>query len=372
MANRVLPFDEFEADLHGRIQPGMNSYEWVGRTNSLFANRLRQYICDWALNIPEYTYNEWIRSFRSRQHHDSFFELILHEYLLKIGLAPEMTPPGEERTPWPDFVCSNHGIKLAVEATCFGKDAAAAFTPETDSVIHELTSINCSPLVLGMNVISEPTKQPSSAKIAQQFRDQLKDLEQIGDPVGASFSINANDGHYKFEVIGKRPNNKNGPVLGAFMPESAHFQSSVPFRNAVKRKARKYPTLDCGLIVAVNNRDYMHDVEASIEVLFGSSAYHVNSGETLWRWDGLFGTPEIPEHQNVVGVLVTQRVRATNFFSIKPKFFQNPWTQYSDEILWPGLETWQLVDDSFGRVQEGKSFADLLDTQDLETLFLQS
>lgn len=219
------------------------------------------------------------------------FELLLHEYLLRLGmrLTPHpVLPNGSAKRP--DFLveCPD-GKMLYLEAVCAsddtGRDSAAeARKAVTLQVLDGEYNPN---FMVSIDSYGDPTTQPSGRGLAIDVTNWLNSLDPDALLVTAEEEYEAlPEFHWQHEewCIRVRPipvsvsaRGKQRRLIGARGYGATWIDGWSPIRDAVLRKSRRYGNLDLPLVVAVNIDTFNLDPIDEAQALFGQEQFIFSS-----------------------------------------------------------------------------------------------
>jgi hypothetical protein len=232
--------------------------------------------------------NNFLTSFKSssnKTHLGAFFELLLHELLLRLGcsiLAVEPDIAGA--TTHPDFkVASSEGEEFYIEATI-----ATGMSPEDESaqdrentvydIINQMDSPN---FFLSAQVKGHPNTSPPAAKIRGFLKEELSKLDpdEVTDVMNSGGGANLptwlfeHDGwSIEFSPMPKSPDARGKDQIRTIGIRFHTFKSQpeVAIRDAVIRKAKHYGKLDLPFVIAVYCTVEGQSIGDVYEALMGS------------------------------------------------------------------------------------------------------
>ena len=117
-------FEEFERTHDGPADPGESFYAYINRSRRPRAEQARDlcnlWAADYANDGPEDERSRFLGDFRSkgyRQHYAAWFELLMHQILVRLGFSLTIHPNLPGRDKHPDFAASSNDSRILVEAT---------------------------------------------------------------------------------------------------------------------------------------------------------------------------------------------------------------------------------------------------------------
>ncbi|MGV3571421.1 MAG: hypothetical protein ACO1PB_12545 [Ramlibacter sp.] len=255
----------------------------IERVRLLINQMLERYPRDHVQDLLTRVQSGDARHFRS-----SFFELLLHEFLVRLGFTmtphPEL-PNGSRRRP--DFLveCPD-GSALYLEAASAsednGRDAGAEARKAT--ALDILDAATHPAFVVAIESEGDPTSQPSGNRLT---RDVLGWLESLNvDAVIAEWNRLGNDAlpemrwrHEDWDVrvqaIPIRPERREAQrrLIGMRGYGAGVVDTWSPLRDSVVAKSRHYGDLTLPLVIAVNADSFaLHPID-EVQALFGQEQY---------------------------------------------------------------------------------------------------
>jgi hypothetical protein len=318
--------------------------------------RIRQTVDDWFSRYPEAHRAEFRARFREADdyhHRSAFFELFLHELLLRLRCEVEIHPPIEGIPRRPDFRFTS------AEGTCCYLEAVLA-TDETreetaararkNQVYDTLNRLESPDYYVGMDLRGAPDTPPSGRNI-RNFLEQQIALLQF-DEISESFRVRGIPGlpHWRYEHDGWRidffPIPKSDQARGmrgarpiGLQLEGGRFlETRASIRDAVLDKAGRYGELDEPYIVAVNvYSDHMDRIDA-MDALFGFEQFRfrIDAGPPQEPQfgrarNGAWVGPAGIQNTRVSGVLIFNRLTPSGLCWAEPCLYLNPWGAKSYE-----------------------------------------
>lgn len=228
-----------------------------------------------------------IRSGDSRHFASGTFELLLHEYLLRLGFSltphPEL-PNGSAKRP--DFlVTTPAGEQLYVEAICTSDDDGRNTAAEARKAIalQALDDAYHANFIVAIDSTGEPITQPSGKRLAAEVVRWLDTLDVdrvIADSVESyeklpEYYWQHEDWQVRVRAIPVKPSTRGlmRRLIGARGFGGGNVDGWTPIRDAILKKSRRYGELDLPLVVAVNVDTFNLDPIDESQALFGQEQY---------------------------------------------------------------------------------------------------
>lgn len=278
-----------------------SSFQFLNRSTRPEIQRIRDVCEDWHSRYPETDKAELRTRFRDRNnnnHNSAFFELFLHELLLRSGYKVICHPEtANETTTHPDFcVTSPTGIEFYLEAVVVtGKTEVEKSTQmRMNQAYDTLNHMNSPNIFLHIRIHGEPATPPSGRKMREELERYLANLDpdQIYD-LRENYDYEEAEHVYRYDrdgwVIDFYPIPKSLELRGkpGIRPLGRHtdqlkiMKLDDALRSALLSKARHYGKLELPLIVAVNALHLAFDDSDYQQALRGTEQiFHNEAGDT--------------------------------------------------------------------------------------------
>jgi hypothetical protein len=354
--------------------------------NSLFDNITRKYLGPSKYSEPEFTYLnnsarpevETIRAlletwfsryskikatdlrarFRSKDdlnHRSAFFELFIHELILKLGFAPQIHPElPSKKSKHPDFLIESPKETFYIEAVTTSNESAneRAKRAIMDAIYDSINRLDSPNFFIGMEIKRSP-KKPHPAKPIKSFLvkklknlnpDEMEVLLKNGIDVLPHWLYTYEDLEIEFFPIPKSDKNrgKTGVRPIGFQFSGMHaIDSRTSIRDALCAKAGRYGNLKVPYIVAINVLDSSTDFTDIMEALFGQEKYVIDLSipkqsepKMVRELDGVWTSKSGPRYTRLSAVLLTVNVSPWNIPRGNIRLYHNPWAihPYSSEL----------------------------------------
>ncbi len=373
-------FDEVEREYAGPKHYAEPRFAYMNRSARPEIERIRHVLEDWFSRYPSEEQPDLRARFKSTddiQHDGAFFELFLHELVIKQKCKVVVHPELPHSTRSPDFlVISPDGKEFyleAVIATDKSKEEQAAIR-RINTVYDVLNQLDSPDFFLKVKVHGVPRMPPPARKWRTFLADRLAELSVGNASNSPPWRLKSATWDVEFEPIPKSAatrGRKGVRPLGAFV-ESVHWvDCRSPIRNAVSKKAKWYGQLCKPYIVAVNVICEYVEEQDVVDALFGDVVYEV-------MWGGsrkpVSGEKRIPNGAwkpksgtRVSAVLVAFGLKPWNITGVKsrdiaPAFaylYLNPWAKQPSPSFLNCFPRLYVEDDRILR-EGGESPASLL------------
>ena len=362
-------------------------FEYMNRSGRHGFVIVRGQLEDWFSRYPAEDQADLRSRFRSNkdgQHWGAYFELLLHEMLLRLDchveIHPEINPDVSTR---PDFFVSPPlGEPFCLEAVHVPGEsqADAGAVKRFDSFLDQLNQLLDSPdFIVFTEIRAYPESQPSATKVARFLTNRLAsldfeeetDLRRSGhsrDHLGWEYSDKSGL-DVVFRARLKRPEARGGkgarPAGSRFRP-CRLVDNTKPMRNAIIEKAKKYGEIGIPYVVAVHASGRRIDDINVMEALFGKERYGYHIDETGLEPMGMTRAPNGvwtggSGRGNLNAVLVFRKLNSS--WSLGEAEVCLVYGPQSEEVF-PVLSPFpQLMLEDEGpdlRLYEGKSLAEIL------------
>lgn len=354
-------FDDKERTNHELPTRTDSAFDYLNNTARPDAAKLRALIESWFQRYLEtkksdpskngkFDLQQRFQSDSDDVHHSAYFEVLLHEILIKTGVKVEVHPaPQTGFTTKPDFlVTKDEYTQFIVEAvTCSGKtqDEKAA-DARANSVYQIVDKLNHPNFDVGIESIKGPEEQPSGNEIKKWLIDKLNQLD-YDEILIAWIRGKENVPHWQWNKDGwdivffplPLPNGqRNVQDCGSIVCEITPIHECTldeSLRKALKDKAYRYGKIEIPYIIAVNVTDIFADDFDFKTTLFGDLSYYTSGAVAgnIHDSNGLFGTKKHPKATHVSGVMFFKK--ATPWYGEKYKiyYYPNPWCEKDSSFI---------------------------------------
>ena len=231
--------------------------------------RIRETLETWFAHYPE-TRKVELKSRFQLEFNSAFYELFIHEFLLKIGCAIFVHPAADNNSnTHPDFLAKfPRGDEVFIEAV-LSKDESEEQRAEharLDSLYDEINKVKSADFFLNILSVKNPEGiQPSGRKIRDFLNEKFEELDpdEIIETirkygVGAVPKWNFSDGEFELiaSPIPKSPQIRGRPdhrLIGMFPTEIRWGRNADALRSSVTSKAKQHGHLKKPYIIAVNS-----------------------------------------------------------------------------------------------------------------------
>jgi hypothetical protein len=347
-------FDQIKRNDYEPARYGDTIFAYWNHTARVEADRTRCEVEEWFTHYPTSGKTELRTRFRSdidSQHQSAFFELFLHELLLRLGcqVTPHPTIPNVKKTP--DFlVKSPNGERFYLEAAIVtdASAAEAASRARINAVYDVLNRAVDSPnFFLWIEIDGSPTTPPPARKLASFVNaclaeldpDEITKLYESGKTTEIpQWSFTHEGWEIKFGPMLKNPETRGKPGIRPIGVKTSGFRwvdHRTPIKNTITKKAGRYRDLDLPYVVAVNTLEFVDEIDI-FEALFGKEQFNIKlprigSSETVETQmsrlpDGVWTGHSGPRYTRVSAVLIANQLSAWNISKSSLRLYHNPWS----------------------------------------------
>lgn len=344
-------FDDFVRTDDTPAKYAESSFPFLNRSSRDESRDIRDKIDSWYSRYPDSGKTELYGRFRDKNEYNfqsAFFELLLHELLIRLQCQVSINPAFGHTARRPDFrVRSAQGDEFILEATIamdLTKEemGAEARKNEVYDAINRLDSPN---FFIGIDIEGSPQSPPSARRMRDFLSARLRELnpdhlaqalERGGLDALPKWRYEDSGWILTFSPIPKSAEARNTPGLrpiGVQMTEVKTVNPEIAIRNGVLEKADAYGDLQIPYVVAVNGLGEFVRVESVYDALFGDLAVvvHHREGEVIQTSptrtkNGVWNSHGGPCFPNLSGVLYLNKATPWKIDKENFIFIHNPWT----------------------------------------------
>jgi len=383
----ISVFDDVQRDDVGPQLYAEPSFNYLNRSARPMIGRIRSVIELWFTHYPPGEQTDLrarLRSPDEQQHLSAFFELLLHELLLRLKCQVVVHPPlSTSLEKRPDFlVTSPSGDQFYLEATLATAEsrAKAAARARINEVYDALNRLDSPNFFLGLSVRGAPGTPPSARDMKAFLRKKLADLDpdtmaelwESGNQDLIPVWTYQHDGwEIDFQPIPKSQKSRGEPgirPIGLIQSEFERIDSHTPLREAIEEKAGRYGEMDLPYLVAVNalGDKGVDDIDV-MEALFGQEVFVHSFGVTDsndWvmkrKTNGVWRGPSGSRYTRVSGILLFVHLHPGTVVRSNVRLIRNPWASLPYSSVLCALPQW-IVRNNRMVWQPGLSLAQILE-----------
>ena len=378
-------FDNIHRDSLGAARYSEPQFVYLDRSARPEAKLIRALLEDWFSHYPQSEAADLRARFRSSndlQHHSAFFELFVHELLLKLGLHPQIHPALPQiTTKHPDFLVESPSNKSfymeAVVVANISEDEYAA-RARMNVVYDSINRLDSPNFFIGMDIQGAPQTPPPagpirsflSRNLAGLNPDKMMTLLESGLDALPHWHYQYEDWEIDFYPIPKSSEARGKPgtrPIGLQFYGLKFMDARTTIRNALCTKAGRYGDLDLPYVVAVNALDRSTDFMAIMEALFGKEKYIIDVSrskssepEMTRELDGVWTSKSGPRYTRLSAALVIVGLSPWNLPRANIRLYHNPWANlsYDSELT---LLPQAVPSADQMKLEDGKSLSSVLD-----------
>lgn len=334
-------FDDIDRNLFRPAKATDTKFGYLNIAARPEAERVRRMIEDWVSRYPDDHRNALInrlRLLRDVDHSSAFFELALHELLIRTGHSIVAVEPKLEHTERsPDFLveCPKHGrfyLEAAVSTGLSIEERGAQ--KRLDDAVEVIEWAECPKHFLDLSVRGTPDRPVSLNALRGQLAAWIEGLPD-GDAARCAAPFQFAEHGLELVVtafVRSKPAAPGARAVGARIGEPKIGIPGESIRKAVMVKASRYGELDAPYVVAVTSLQDGDIEEDTIDALIGSPCIRarrhqdgrVEIKEGRNR-DGVWGDALTPRKKGLSAVLSVDRLTAWDVGQRRARLVRNPW-----------------------------------------------
>lgn len=367
-------FDDIERDREGPAKPGETHFSYLNKSNRIEAARVRALVEDWISRYPDEHRAALIARLRSTidsAHYSAFFELALHELLLRTGHTIVAVEPQVPNSPHkPDFLLqAPDGIRFYMEAVTSMNETPqeAAGDTRLNDAIRIIDEADARYHFLALQFEGTPAQQVTLRLLRGKLAEWIAGLpttEQAKDAPPFTYKEHG----MKLTVtafLRQTPLQEAGRAIGTQGLEACWRTPGDGIRASVKEKASRYGDLDFPYVVAINAMGEYQGEDDAIDAMFGSPCVVVRTyddGHVEHRAsrnpDGVWRNGRGPRKSGLSAILSTERLYPWSVGQRRARLIRNPWATNPLPAVPLGIDERNPVNGQLTKVL-GQSFADL-------------
>lgn len=339
-------FDQFVRTDHRPASRSEPDYVFWNRSAWPACENVRNVLERWFAGYPTSHKDDLRARFREgdQNHKAAYFELYLHQVLGRLGLSPVVHPVPKSGKRRPDFAITGaEGSRCYLEANVVFKPRWDTDDPLENELLNAIDAVAVDhPTQIGVAVHTTGTLRRSHQRKSLQ-RKVREWLDSIDSTDLSLTDINRNPrlciqrDDWMAELVAFGPLSRSSRRLIQMGPTRAGYSDTgISLADNLKKKVKRYGTLDRGLILAINTNDVFTSDQDEHDALLGTRG-------GIWRRDSA------ARHQRLHGVLFLRGLLLNNMHSVVSHLYVNPETQADipEELLklnsmWHRNGSWHL------------------------------
>ena len=365
------------------------SFDYLNRSSRPEINIVRNNLEVWYNRYPLDKRKDIYSRFRSskdHEHRSAFFELCLHELMLRLGCKIDIHPRlNNKKEKLPDFLVEPpNGNSFYLEA------AASEFKPQREKngqqilnrvydFLNSQKELLASKFQIGIGVHVLPKKQISPNDIKNFIMNHFnkldyKNLLDIYDSKQYEaiprWVYRNDDIHIEITPAPIYPNENKNKVIYCIYTPFHLVEREKYIRAIIKKKAASFGKLNRPYVIAINMLSSFANREDILDALYGNSACHYSFNkanklempkvEAIRIPNGTWIDKTGPIYKRVSAVLVFNNLYPWNFHTASVCLYHNPWAEKPYDSILTLMPQAQMK--NFRMVwTEGKSLASIFD-----------
>jgi len=338
-----------------------STFQFLNRAAGPFWDRVRLSTENWYQRMHPEGRGDLRNRFRSKDSLSTlaaYWEIYLHEALLRHGYDVTVHPEisGSERAP--DFLAQSGESAFYLEATCFfGKERKSGEERRHNRLYDAINQLWNPNFHVWLDIENEGGSSPPGAPLRSALDDWLSSLDP--DEVNASydpgsmldlpsFTWERMGWTVSFWAIPIKPEARGRPdskLIGVYGTGEARFiDDKTPIRSRLGTKARRYGELDRPFVIALSCHALFVDQISITDSLYGDEAvqYSPDAGgefetKSIRHQNGFWRGPEGPRNRRVSAILVGWNVAPWSVIETTPVIWHHPFANrpLDAELVFP-------------------------------------
>jgi len=348
-------FDDLQRSDSSAARHSEPAFPFLNRSARTEFARVRDVLEVWFSRYPPSEQAALASRFRSQDdipHESAFFELFLHELLLRLGCEVTVHPGANaKKSKRPDFLVKSDSGTFYLEATlaseASNEDRAAQ---ARENVVYDaLDRLDSPDFFIGMNLRGAPKTPPSAKSIRTFLADRLTGLDPDdvsrlyrlgGEKAFPRWSYQHDGWTIEFFPIPKSLGARGKPGIRPVGSRSYAIwdKTASAIRNAILSKAGKYGNLEAPYVIAVNVLPHGAQRDDIMEALFGDEQMVIHPTESgpeeggmSRKLNGAWTSPTGPRYTRVSAALLCGGVLPWTILRAPVCLYHNPWAKHPYE-----------------------------------------
>lgn len=313
---------------------GEGRFKFLDRVSGPYWDQVRDLIENWFSRLcpdAQVDVRGRLRSKDDRQHRGAFFELYLHECLLRMGYKVTCHPVLEGTARRPDFLAERDGRSVFVEArSASPSDVSVGAAARVNTVHKSLDSLDSPNFFLWIEIVRQGAGPLGTKALRWRLERWLRGLDPDEYTLGGSrenlpaftYEEERDDDEVawviEFRAIPKSPEargKKGVRPLGVFGGGRATWLDDDGIRGALSDKGSAYGPLGAPFVVAVASGNISLNDDEVLNALYGTEMLEVRTaadGSESHAYvrspDGYWIGSDHWKHRHVSAVLVVRNL----------------------------------------------------------------
>lgn len=335
---------------------GESHAQFLDRVSGPYWDQVRDLVDDWFSRLcvdAQADVRGRLQSRDNRQSGGAFFELYLHECLLRMGYTVTCHPELAGTSRRPDFLAEKDGQSMYVEArSASSSDDMVAKSARVNAVYKSLDKMDSPNFFLWIDVVQQGDAPLGARPLRGKLEKWLDGLEPDEHLLAEDKRRKDLPGYVHehagwkidFRAIPKSPKargRKGARPLGIFGGSEAQWvNDEVDIRGALTDKGSAYGALSVPLVVAVASNSVTLDGDDVLNVLYGTEVlefrtYTDGTEETVptRKADGYWYRGDHWAHRGVSAVLVVKDLHPAFVGSQQHTIWEHPAPKFAVDAL---------------------------------------
>jgi hypothetical protein len=370
---KIYLFDQVERTEKETASFSEPEYDCLNRIPRKDYELVRNILEDWFNRYPD-KYKAELRSrFRAgnENYRSAFYELYVHELLVRFGYDVEVHPYIKGKSTHPEFlVYKDEKPLFYLEATVVSHSDKDKSAFNRENMIYDLINKRDYPyFFLDVRILKSSAISPSGMSINRKLKLYLSGLnpenveqriKEFGSKEIPSMTIEESGWVMKVKFQPKPSESRGNPSIKPIglmdLDMGRPREPKEHIRKAIKEKNSKYGELNLALIVAINIWNLYFSEDNFLDALFGEKVSNFVRRIPNGAWNG----PQGPRCTRVSAVLYSFTLNPYHIAKQTPILWQNPWARHPlCEYFWP-MPQKKLSLDTIETVN-GKNVNEILD-----------
>lgn len=314
---------------------GDGQFKFLNRVSGSYWDQVRDLIEDWFSRLPSDAQTDVrgrLRSKDDRQVAGAFFELYLHECLLRMGYEVTCHPVLEGTNRRPDFLAEKSGRAIYIEArSASGSDVSVGAAARVNTVYESLDKLDTPNFFLWIEVVNQGPGPLGARPLRKRLTKWLSALDPDAYTLGGrrddlpklryEEEVESNETPWVIDFWAlpksREARGREGArPLGIFGGGNATWVNDADgILGALSDKGAAYGTLGAPFVVAVASSSMSIDDHDVLDALYGTEAIQIGtaadgteSHSYVRQPDGYWYAGDHWKHRGVSAVLMVKQL----------------------------------------------------------------
>jgi hypothetical protein len=331
-------FDDLGKTVPGPSSRGESLFQYYNRSNRVEIARVRALFEDWFRRYPARNKGS-LRDRLRRSDESAFFELLLHEVLIRLGCHAQIHPRLRHVETKPDFLAETSASeRFYLEGVVKGENAEDRRRGQLrDWLYDQIDACLRSQVSITLHRVG-PNRLPVR-KLISQLEAHLNrlDADEVRRPHNAGrvdercWRWDSSGWLIDFFPMPKPARSSSCRDMRPIVSDWQFFYAGdvQPIRNALHDKATRYGRIRLPYVIALNVPTQTHDFPQNvITALFGeecASVAGMPSPLPRGAVNAFWGSRQVPKNTRVSAVLAVKWTNTANVSGARAYLCHNPW-----------------------------------------------